>query len=289
MTINVVTQWGPEKWKDGVTQRLQNQGFYLRPYLSPGHEIEGKTVKWKRASAAGAATKLQRGMVPSPILNSDTDNVQADFEDYEANDFVKRADKNKGIGDIEGQVIQKNIAIALGKQFDAYALAMMDADTVNIATIGDGTTAIDPTKVITARDTIYDIGTGSYEYICALPAKFMSQLELYKEISSSDFVGPEYPLQKAAGARVWKNITFVPMPSALFKVSAANSCDAYLWIREAVGMQENPAYTVRPDWLPREKGWFFAGDMGMAGKVILPEGIVRLRFATNIALSRTGL
>lgn len=288
MTINILN-WSREEWKAGVTHRLQNEGFYLRPYVMPGMEIEGATVKWRRAATAGSATILQRGMTPSPIMNSNTDAVSATFVDYEANDFYKTADENKGLGVAVGQVIQKNIGIALGKKFDAALLALLDADTTNITTQGDGSAAITPQDIITARDAVFDVGAGSYSYVCALPAKFMSQLQLYKEFSSSDYVGTDYPLQKAAGARVWQNITFVPMPSALFKVPSANQLDAYLFVREAIGCEMNKDYTIKPSYLPREKGWFFGGDMGMASQIILPEAVKRLRFATNVALARTGL
>ncbi len=275
--------WFEPKIKKDAIHRLQSDGFLLRNCTTEATSFEASTVTWRRAGS-GMATQLGAGLSKSPVMNAGRDVVTATFADYEANDFVKKADLNK-MGIAEQQVVAKTIAMACGRKFDDVILRTLDADA-NIATIGDGSAAIDPTRIMAAQGAIFDVGAGSYEYYCALPTVMMQQLELYREFSSSDFVGAEYPLLKAIGARKWRNITIMPMPSGMFAVPAANQADGFMWVKEAVGFEWNQQLSIRTDWLPTEKGWFIAGDMAGAAAVILPEGVKRLRFATNVALAR---
>lgn len=278
--------WFEPKFKPGVIYRLQNEGWLTRGCWAEGTTVEGSTVTWKRVSAsAKMATPLQPGMSQGPILNEGRDTVSATFVDYEANEFIKKADLNK-LSENEQQVAQKQVAMACGRRFDDIPLRIMDADTTNIATVGDGTTAIDPNVIQAVQDSIYDIGAGTYEYCCLLPPSWLSQLQNYREFSSADYVGPEYPLLKQMGARRWRGTTFIPMPSAMFAVPAAGKLDAYFFAKGTLGFEWNQSMSIRPDWLPKEKGWYIAADMACAAQLILPEGIKRLRYATNIALTR---
>jgi len=118
----------------------------------------------------------------------------------------------------------------------------------------------------------------------------MQQLELYREFSSSEWVGAEYPLLKQIGARRWRGITFMPLPNPstdpLFAVPAANQVDGYMWVKDYVGFVPNYEMDTRIDYVPTKKAWLAANTMGGAHKVLLPEGVKRLRFASNVALTR---
>lgn len=275
--------WFEPKFKRGVTHRLQSQGFLLRSTTTEGSTADGSTVTWRRA-AAGTASLLQSGRSKSPVMNAGRDTITATFMDIEANEFIKKADLNK-MSENEQQEAQKSIAMACGRKFDDVILRALDADT-NVTTIGTGAAAISPLDIMNAQGQIFDVGAGSYDYYCALPTIFMQQLELYREVSSCDFVGAEYPLLKSIGARKWRNVTLIPIPTTFFNVPAANQADAFMWVKEAVGFEWNQQLSIRADWIPDEKGWFVAGDMAAAVATVLPEGIKRLRYATNVALSR---
>jgi len=276
--------WFEPKFKKGAIHRLQSQGFLLKSAVEEATDTDGSTVTWRRAGT-GQASQLQGGMSKSPVMNAGRDTVSTTFTDYEANEFIKKADLNK-MSENEQQIAQQSAAMAMGRKFDSIVLTTMDADTVNITTVGTGAAAIAPTDIMTAQGQIFDVGAGSYEYFCALPTQLMQQLELYREISSSDYVGAEYPLLKQVGARKWRGITFIPMPTGFFNVPAANMIDGYIWVKQAFGFEWNKQMSCRVDWLPLEKGYFVAMDMGCAAANILPEGIKRLRFATNVALAR---
>lgn len=276
--------WFEPKFKKGAIHRLQSQGFLLKSAVEEASDTNGSTVTWRRVGT-GVASELQPGMSQSPIMNAGRDTVSATFKDYEANDFIKKADLNK-MSENEQQIAQQTAAMAMGRKFDQIVLATMDADTVNITNVGNGAAAIAPTDIMTAQGQIFDVGAGTYEYFCALPTIFMQQLELYREFSSADYVGAEYPLLKQVGARKWRNVTLIPMPSSFFNVPAANQADGYMWVKQSFGFEWNKSMSCQIDWLALQKGWLVAMDMGCAAANILPEGIKRLRFATNVALSR---
>lgn len=279
--------WFEKKYKAGAIHKMQSRGFILKTAVSAGAEIKGNTVVWKIAGT-GEATPLSDAVEDRPTLNADRTTVEANFQDYEANEWIKKSDINK-MTENEQQVAQQTCAMAMGRRFDSVILGTLDAAAAagNIGgTVGDGTTAISITDALTSQGNIFDVGAGSYEYYCALPAKLMQQLEIFKEFSSSDFVGDQYPLLKQIGARQWRNVTYIPMPSKFFNVPAVNQIDAYMWVKEALGFEWNNQLESRIDYVPTKKAYFAANDMGCASAVLLPEGIQRLRFATNVALTR---
>lgn len=275
--------WFESKYKAGAIHKLQSKGWLLKPALSGGAEIKGKDVTWKLAGT-GEATVLSDAIENRPTLNADRTVITAAFIDYEANEWIKKSDLNK-MSENEQQVAQQTCAMAMGRKFDKVVIAAMDADT-NIATIGNGTAALSVLDVMESQGQIFDISAGTYEYFCALPIRLMQQLELFREFSSSDFVGDEYPLLKQVGARRWRGVTFIPMPSTFFNVPSANQIDAYVWVKEAMGFEWNNSLESRIDYIPEKKAWFAANDMACVAQSLLPEGIKRLRFATNVALAR---
>lgn len=278
------SNWFETKYVNGVIHKLQSEGFLLRPALNSTGTIKGVTTTWKIAGT-GVATEKPPGITNSPAMNADRQTVTATMKDYEANDWIVVSDLEK-MPENEQQVSQQTAARALGRKFDMLAIGSMDVEAGAIATVGTGAAAISILDILTAQGAIADVAVGNYEYWCALPQIFMQQLELFREFSNSDYVGPEYPMLKQVGARRWRGITFVPLPSDHFAVPAANQLDAYLWVKDCVGLAPNYEMVSRIDYVPEKKAWFAANTMGLANKVLLPEGVKRLRFATNAALSR---
>lgn len=280
--------WFEQKYIAGVTHKLQSEGWLLKSAINGTGEIKGSKVIWKIAGT-GSATEASTAIENVPVMNADRTTVEADMKDYEANDWIKATDIEK-MSENEQQVSQKTAAMAMGRKFDKLILGTLDAAAGAITTVGDGTAAISIVDMMTAQGNIAAVGGGSYEFYCALPVPLMQQLELYREFSSSDFVGDDYPLLKQIGARRHRGITYIPMPhtAALptFNIPAANQVDAYLWVKDYVGFVPNYNMRSRIDYVPEKKAFLAANDMGCAQQVLLPEGVQRLRFATNIALSR---
>lgn len=277
--------WFEQKYIKGVTHILQDEGWHLRTAVNQTGEIKGSKVVWKIAGK-GEATERKPGGGVVPVMNADRQTISADIRDYEANDFIETTDIEK-MSENEQQVAQKSAAMAFGRLFDRIVVQEMDTLAVSSATtIGDGSKAIDIVDVLNALDDIEDIGVGGYDYVCALPRKWMTQLELFPEFAHSDWVGDQYPLLRKAGARQYRGCLFIPMPSARFTAPAANQLDAYIWNKDVVGFVPNYQMRSRIDYVPMEKKYLAANDMGGAAKIILPEGVRRLRFASNVAVAR---
>lgn len=279
--------WFEKKYKAGAILKMQSRGWLLKPAVTGGAEIKGSDVTWKIAGT-GEATPLSDAIENRPTLNADRTTVNATFVDYEANEWIKAADLNK-MSENEQQIAQQTCAMAMGRKFDRVILGALDTSAAASeigGTIGDGSAAISITDVMSAQGAIADVGAGSYEYFCALPVKLLQQLEIYTEFASSEFVGDQFPLLKQVGARQWRNVTFIPMPSAFFNVPSSNQIDAYMWVKDALGFEWNNNLESRIDFVPEKKAWFAANDMSCASKVLLGEGVQRLRFATNVALTR---
>jgi hypothetical protein len=276
--------WFEQKYIAGVIHKLQSAGWLLRSAVNDTGEINGNQVTWKIAGT-GTATQMSTAIEDVPVMNADRTTVSATMADYEANDWIKTTDIEK-MSENEQQVSQKTGGMAMGRKFDSLMIGTMDAAAGAINTVGDGSAAISITDLMTAQGNIADIGVGSYEYICALPTKLVQQLELYREFSNSQWVGDEFPLLKQIGARRFRGIMIVPMPSVFFNVPAANQIDSYLWVKDYLGFVPNYQMVSRIDYVPTKKAYLAANTMGCAQAVLLNEGVQRLRFATNVALTR---
>ena len=283
--------WFEQKYIAGVTHRMQSQGWLLKPALTAPTEIKGNIAIWKRA-ASGEAQIASDAIEDASAMNLDRDTVQATMVDYEANDYIRKRDLEK-MSENEQQVTQQSGAMALGRRFDRVIMGVMDTAAGAIATVGDGSVAIAPTDLLTAQQQIFDEGSGSYQYWAVIPSMFMMQLELYREFSSSDFVSDAYPLLKQIGARRWRGINVIPLPAHatntnknFFNIPAGGQLDGYMWVDGTLGFASSNSLESRIDWVVEKKAWFATNDMSICGQVILPEGIKRLRFKSNAALSR---
>lgn len=276
--------WFETKYIAGAIHVLQSKGWMLKPGVNSAGDIKGNIVVWKIAGS-GKATPVSTAIENVAVMNADRTTVQATMADFEANDWIKTTDIEK-MSENEQQVSQATGGMAMGRNFDSLILGTMDAATTAISTVGDGSAAISILDIMTAQGKIFDVGGGSYDFYCALPTVFMQQLELYREFASSDFVGDDYPMLKAVGARKWRNITFIPMPSAFFNVPSANQFDGYMWAKDYMGFVPNYSMVSRIDYVPEKKAYLAANTMGCAQAVLLPNAFQRLRFASNVALSR---
>ncbi len=279
---NRAPAWFETKYADGVTHVLQSKGFLLKATTRPADRQNGSNVNWRVAGSA-EATVRSAATENAAAMNLDRTLVNATLTDWEANDYIDLYDLTK-MTENETAVVQQSGAMAIGRRSDRIILDALNAATLPIQ--GNGAAAISIIDVLTAQGTIADIGVGNYEYFAAVPQIFLQQLELFREFMSSDFVGDEYPMLKQIGARRYRGITFIPVPSAWLNVPAVNQLDGFLWVKDAVGFASPLEPRSRIDWIPEKKKWFVANDFSATAAVILPNAAVRLRFATNVALAR---
>lgn len=279
---NRAPAWFETKYADGVTHVLQSSGFLLKATTRPADRQNGSNINW-RIAGSGEAQQRSAATENATVMNLDRTLVNATLQDWEANDYIDMYDLTK-MSENETAVVQKSGALAVGRRSDRIILDALNAATLPI--VGTGAAAISILDIMDAQGQIADIGVGSYEYFCALPQRLMQQLELFREFSSSDYIGDEYPLLKQVSARRFRGITFIPVPSSWLNVPAANQIDAFLWVKDAVGFASPLEPRSRIDWIPEKKKWFVANDFSATSAVLLTNAAVRLRFATNIALAR---
>lgn len=274
--------WFEQKYKKGAIHKVQSQGYLLRDAVTKGTTTNGSKVTWKLVGT-GEATERQKGAGKVPRMNVDRLSLTADFKDYEANDEIDTLDVNK-MSEDEQQIAQESAAMAIGRKFDKLIIGELDAASTDITTIGDGTAALTLLNVFSGVASIAGISGKGHDFYCALRAWDLTQLELYTQMSSEDFAGPEHMLMREIGARRYRGITFIPVPDDHFAVPNTNQIDMYLWAKQAVGFEWNKQLQSRIDYLPDYKKWLASNDISCATKVLMPETIRRFRMKSNAAL-----
>jgi hypothetical protein len=278
--------WFEQKYYDGAIHVLQTGGYLLKGLTMPPVETVGDRVMF-RIAGRGAATEVAPGIQNRPYMNAARTNVNVTMRLFEANEYIEKADLAQMTVE-EQSVASQTAAYAMGRRYDTLIMSELDAQAGAITTIGDGSAAISVLDVINAQQQILSQGiNGAPDMVCVLPFRFMAQLELFREFSSSDYIGNEYPMAKSFGARNYKGVKFVPAPDEYFAVPASNQWDAYIWHRNCVGFASGPRFVdSRIDWVPEKKAWFAANNMQGVAATLLPSGIRRLRFSSNAALAR---
>jgi hypothetical protein len=283
--------WFEIAYTKGVTHVLQHRGYALKPAMTAPDEINGLTVNW-RIVGSGEANEQSPAIEDVAVMNADRSMITATMRDWEANDWIKKTDLNK-MSVTEQDKVQVSGGMAMGRRFDRIIIAALDAAGAAIPTIGDGSAAISITDIINAQGEIFDEGGAGYEYYAAIPAKFMTHLEVFREFSSAEFVGPEYPLLRTLGARRYRGVTIIPLPQKMsdptkrfFNVPAANQADGFMWASGSLGFAQAETLNSRIDYVPQKKSYLAVNDMAACAAVLMPEGVRRLRFAMNVALTR---
>jgi hypothetical protein len=275
--------WFEQKYVNGAIHKLQDSGYRLQGTTTVTDQIIGKTVIWKIAGR-GEATEMSGSIEERPVMNADRQTVEGTMKDYEANEWINRMDLNK-MSESEQQVAQMTAAMAMGRRFDKNIMSVMDKAGSAITTIGNGSAVMDITHPMEASAKILAQGfAAAPELYLPIPQMVMLQLELYKQFSSSDYVGNQ-PMMKLIGARTYKGVTYIPLPDEMFAVPSSGQFDTYLYQKAAVGHVPNMALESRIDYQATKKAWFAGNTVASAEAVLLPEGIRRLRFQLPTELS----
>jgi hypothetical protein len=286
-----VSAWFENAYIKGATHRLQSRGYLTKGTTREPDRVQARTLIWRRAGA-GKAQQMSDIPEEAPVMNSDRDTVQGDLTDWQAADWIRHPDINK-MSENEQEVVQTTAAMALGRRFDRLHFDEFDAQAGAIATIGNGTAATNLLDLDAAEATIIGAGVlGEMELFCPLPAMAFKQLMLWKQFSSADYVGPDYPLASMTMRKKYGFVTYFAAPNSLFSYDTGTSDDAdatkawatadwfqtYMWIKYAVGFGSNYELQSKITWENRFTAYFANNWMPGLCKVILPEGVMRLKF-----------
>jgi hypothetical protein len=285
--------WFEQKYITGAIHVLQTAGYLTQGLTKAATSQKGNVVTWKVAGK-GEATEMSTNVENRPVMNADRTAVSATMKDWEANEWILTTDVEK-MTEGEQQVAQQTAGMAMGRRFDKILFDALDAEAGNITTIGTGAAAITISDLLEAQANIQGQGLpDGFLLNVAVPARFVAHLMLQRGFASSDYV-QDSPLMKMIGARQYLGMKVMPMPDEYFAVPAAGQADGYMWATSTVGFATNTdergkiAAATRIDYVPEKKAYFAANTMSAVGKVILPSGVRRLRFATNVALGAGSL
>lgn len=285
--------WFEQKYIAGAIHVLQTSGYLTQGLATAATSQKGNTVTWKIAGR-GDATEMSTVVEDRPTMNAGRTVVSATMKDWEANEWILTTDVEK-MTEGEQQVAQQTAGMAMGRRFDKILFDAFDAEAGAIATVGDGSAAIGIADLLLAQSQIQGQGLpDGFLLNVAVPSRFVAHLMLQRGFASADYV-QDHPLMKMIGARQYLGMKVMPMPDEYFAVPSANQADGYMWATSTVGFATNTdergkiAAATRIDYVPTKKAYFAANTMTAVGKVLLPEGIRRLRFSTNTALGAGSL
>ncbi len=281
-----VEAWFERAYIKGATHVLQSRGFLLKGTTRDPDRVQAKEVRW-RIAGRGEAEEMSDTVEDAKVMNAGRDYVDGTLKDYQAAEYMRHPDLNK-MSENEQGVIQTTGARALGRKFDNVHFEEFDGQAANIATIGDGSTHISIMDVREGEDDILGEGVNDLtEMFCPLPAYAFSQLMLWKQFSSSDYNGPDYPLAKMTERRKWGSVTYFKAPNELFTYDTGRGKDAwrtatwfqsYMWLKSCVGFATNYEMQSRITWENPKTAWFFNNWMPACVKTILPAGVKRMKF-----------
>lgn len=275
-------QWFEQKYMDGQIHVIQDGGWRLKGAVNETGEVKGNQVTWKLAGA-GQATIMSTAIENRPVMNADRTTVTATMADYEANEWILSTDIEK-MSQNEQQVAQQTGGYAMGRLFDTLITGTMDAAGGAITTIDvSANSAPSVVDTISANADILAQGFNAEpEIFVILPQKVLAQYGMYREFSSSDYMG-EAQFAKKLGAKTYMGSHYIPLPDSAFFYptpvtgGADGVVDIYMYQKTAFGFVPNYAMKSRIDYVPEKKAYFAANTMGCAQQVLLPNGIRRIR------------
>lgn len=274
--------WFESKYINGAHHKLQTDGYLLKGLFAMSTSQDGKDVTWKVAGR-GDATEMSDALEDRPHLNADRTAVTEPMKRYEANEWIKVQDIHQ-MPESEQQVAQQTCAWAIGRRYDKVAVEAMDAAAGAITNIGNGSARLSPLDLINGQAAIKAQGIiGSPTINCIVSYAGMASLLVHKVISNADYI-TDNPFMKEIGARLWNGIRIIPVPDEYLATPDTNQKDGYMWLQPTVGfatptdMTGKISLATRIDYVATKKAWFIANTMSACAKVILPEGVRRLRF-----------
>ena len=277
--------WYTIQYDQKVSHLLQNEGFLLRGTTASPVNVKGNTLEF---FFIGKGTAQPFGATPELAVaaNLAKTTKTVDMTDWQFFELVRHGEPDKISPEYRG-AIQEAGSMALGRKFDRLIMEAMDGDG-GIATIGDGSAAISPITLSTAKANINSVGMMKMnEFYCPLPSISWEALMLYKVFNNADYTG-DHPFMNNSNARTWNGIHFFQMPDDAFTVPSGGGTsfvDTYLWNRRMVGFGSNYALNTKITYENMYTSWAYNSVMSGAAKVLQPAGVKRLRIKIDGALA----
>lgn len=281
--------WFEPYYTSQVVKVFQHRGFRLRGTTQQQTEIKSDKVLWRVAHPV-VATKYERAD-DAVFANGARTKVEATFETWQVYQPVFDDDLEKMSID-EMAIATEAGANALGQRSDKEILGELNAGGPASPAVTDttnGMTLAHAIELCEAAQTQTKL-TWDGRWWCGLTPRLWNQLLVYKQFSSSDYVGQDLPLTKATDTRFWNGVNWFLFPhqetvDPWFPVPSANQVDIFLWHQTAIGYGVNYEIKNTIAWEQPRTAWTSNMRMAAKAKVLQQAGIVRGRFANNAAIT----
>lgn len=270
---------------DSVLSDLKTDGYLTKGMAQMRTGVKADVVQWTKAGRL-VANKMAPGIETRPANEQAFDIVEARLEAYECNADVNVLDMQKMTLD-QRREAQKATKNAIGAAYDQVFVDALNAGapTSGANMIGDGSAAITLANLLTAQTRLFAAGIKATNHIyAAVSYPMLAALMAHTAFANADYNGGEAVFKKALGARSWLNMHIVPFPDAVLPTPSAGVKDGFIWIKDAVG-QTSPtdaegaiAEGIGIHWDFMRKCWRVNSTMMIGAKVLIPEGVQRLRF-----------
>jgi hypothetical protein len=280
--------WYTVQYDTKVNHILQSEGFLLKGTTLPPVQVVGNELQFF-ILGRGEANEMSQTveMITPANLGKDTEKVA--MKDFQFAEFVRHGEAER-ISVQFRSAIQEAGAMALGRKFDRVILGAMDDEAGDIDTIGDGTAAISPLDVSTAKGEINALGMMKMnEFFLPVPSMAWEQLKLYKVFNNADYTGPDLNFKNNTEAKTWNNTQFFQLPDEAFTSPATGEVYTYLWNRRTVGFGSNYSINTKITYENLFTSWLYNSTMSGAAKVLQEEGVRRLHIKIDDPLAIDGV
>ncbi len=267
--------WYIEQWKRGAHHKYQNNGFTLKNTVMPPVKMDGTKLYFLVAGTGEAEEDVQRGDQAVP-MNQPRERIEVSTKKSRAFDEVYEDDLDQ-MSEPEMQITEQTSAKALGRVHDRTIINALDADATE--EVGAYTTPIDLEILIKAKQKLMaaDVDITQGDIFCPVDSVSWSVLTTYKQFVSSDYVGPDLPYTKAGTAKTWNGIHVFHASDSLFPLANTTELDTFMYHRHSTGFGTVRDMSGNVQWDNRKDCWTHNMRMRIGCKVILPEGIVRIK------------
>jgi hypothetical protein len=279
LTVSIASfeapNWYTTQYDTRVNHILQSEGFLLKGTTLPPVEVKGNTLQFF-ILGRGEATEMSQTVEMVQPQNLGKETVSVEMKDYQFAEFVRHGEPERISVEFKS-AIQEAGAMALGRKFDRIILQAMDDEASDIDTIGDGSAAISPIDVSTAKAEINSLGMMKMnEFFLPVPSMSWEQLKLYKVFNNADYTGPALNFANGVEAKTWNGVQFFQLPDEAFTSPATGEVYTYLWNRRTVGFGSNYAIKTVISYENLFTAWLYNSVMSGAAKVLQEEGVKRL-------------
>ena len=275
--------WYVTKFIDRAVNVFQAEGHMMRGMFTEPGRINANTVTWMIAGK-GEAVPLQRGGFGS-AMNAARATVSATMTDWQAADWVYETDIEKMTAN-EQQAVADACGYACGRRSDLIAINALNA--ASLTTVGDGTQPFSLVQALTAMVALQnsDVQFESGAIFAGLPPLAWQQFLSYKQVNDADWVGYDgLPYKTGAKMKEWNGVRWFRIPVGYAPVNSSNTYDMFMWHKRAVGFGSNYEIRSTVTWENLFTGWYHNNRFAATAQVLLPPGVVRMRAASNSAIT----